>query len=50
MPRFIALTITILLFITACSNAGNEKTEASKSHRPPIVAVAKAAVEDLSAT
>ena len=48
MPRFIALTITILLFITACSNAGNEKTEASKSHRPPIVAVAKAAVEDLS--
>ena len=48
MPRFIALTITILLFITACSNAGNEKTEASKSHRPPIVAVAKAAAEDLS--
>ena len=45
--RLAALAITVLL-IAACSKTGSEKTEAAKASQPPTVAVAKAAVEDLS--
>jgi RND family efflux transporter MFP subunit len=37
-----------LLFIAACSKAGGENIEAAEAHQAPTVAVAKAAVEDLS--
>ena len=51
MPRFIASAMSALalvitaLFMTSCDKGGKE---AAKTYQPPVVAVAKAGVEDLS--
>ncbi len=45
--RAVALALTVLS-VAACSKTGSEKTDAAKVRQLPTVAVAKAAVEDLS--